>query len=160
MAKTKPARAAEKWRTRVRYTTRNGRTIIPALLIRFVANNSQISRGKPPRPRHGLRRDRANENGHVALWENTRKPILLLPAFPISDKPTIAKHKSASDNKPEIRAASRARVFFTCIALAAAGASCHSERAPVEELYTTRMVGLSYLQRNQLPDAESAFKKL
>ncbi|HEV7839741.1 MAG TPA: tetratricopeptide repeat protein, partial [Gemmatimonadaceae bacterium] len=31
---------------------------------------------------------------------------------------------------------------------------------PTEELYTTRMLGLSYLQRNQLPEAESAFKKL
>ncbi|MBA3343650.1 MAG: VCBS repeat-containing protein, partial [Gemmatimonadaceae bacterium] len=30
----------------------------------------------------------------------------------------------------------------------------------MEELYTTRMLGLSYLQRNQLPEAESAFKKL
>jgi len=30
----------------------------------------------------------------------------------------------------------------------------------VEELYTTRMLALSYLQRNQLPEAESSFKKL
>src|SRR6266478_1808153 len=35
-----------------------------------------------------------------------------------------------------------------------------SERAPVEELYTTRTLALSYLQRNQLAEAESAFKKL
>ena len=39
-------------------------------------------------------------------------------------------------------------------------AGCRAERAPVEELYTTRMLGLSYLQRNQLPEAESSFKKL
>jgi len=38
--------------------------------------------------------------------------------------------------------------------------SCHREPASVEDLYTTRMVALSYLQRNQLPQAESSFKKL
>src|SRR5215208_2346734 len=46
------------------------------------------------------------------------------------------------------------------IALAAALAACRSERASVEELYTTRMVGLGYLQRNQLSEAESTFKRL
>ena len=30
----------------------------------------------------------------------------------------------------------------------------------MEELYTTRMLGLSYLQRNQLAEAEVEFKKL
>ena len=30
----------------------------------------------------------------------------------------------------------------------------------MEDLYTTRMLGLSYLQRNQLPEAETEFKKL
>ena len=39
-------------------------------------------------------------------------------------------------------------------------AACRREQASVEELYTTRMLGLSYLQRNQLPQAESAFTKL
>ncbi len=38
--------------------------------------------------------------------------------------------------------------------------ACHREPASVEDLYTTRMVALSYLQRNQLPQAESSFKKL
>jgi hypothetical protein len=38
--------------------------------------------------------------------------------------------------------------------------ACHKETASVEDLYTTRMVALSYLQRNQLPQAESSFKKL
>jgi Flp pilus assembly protein TadD len=45
-------------------------------------------------------------------------------------------------------------------ALVAASISCRAERPPVEELYTTRMLGLSYLQRNQLAEAESEFKKL
>ncbi len=54
----------------------------------------------------------------------------------------------------------RFRAVFAGVALTAAIAACRSERAPVEELYTTRMLGLSYLQRNQLPEAESAFKKL
>jgi len=39
-------------------------------------------------------------------------------------------------------------------------AACRSEHASVEELYTTRVLGLSYLQRNQLPEAETEFKKL
>ena len=38
--------------------------------------------------------------------------------------------------------------------------ACRPERPPVEELYTTRTLGLSYLQRNQLPEAEAEFKKL
>ena len=37
---------------------------------------------------------------------------------------------------------------------------CRRDRAPVEELYATRMLGLSYLQRNQLAEAEVEFKKL
>jgi tetratricopeptide (TPR) repeat protein len=37
---------------------------------------------------------------------------------------------------------------------------CRGEQASVEDLYTTRMLGLSYLQRNQLPQAESAFTRL
>ncbi|NUS96404.1 MAG: tetratricopeptide repeat protein [Gemmatimonadaceae bacterium] len=39
-------------------------------------------------------------------------------------------------------------------------AACPREQAPVEELYTTRMLGLGYLERNQLAEAESAFRKL
>ncbi|HJU68252.1 MAG TPA: FG-GAP-like repeat-containing protein [Gemmatimonadaceae bacterium] len=42
----------------------------------------------------------------------------------------------------------------------ASAVGCRRERAPVEELYTTRMLGLSYLQRNQLSEAETEFKKL
>ena len=38
--------------------------------------------------------------------------------------------------------------------------ACRSEKASVEELYTTRMLGLGYLQRNQLPEAVAEFKKL
>ncbi len=38
--------------------------------------------------------------------------------------------------------------------------ACRSEPASVEELYTTRTLGLSHLRRNQLAEAESAFKKL
>ena len=46
------------------------------------------------------------------------------------------------------------------ITLLAVGSSCRQEHASVEELYTTRMLGLSFLQRNQLAEAESSFKKL
>jgi len=45
-------------------------------------------------------------------------------------------------------------------ALIAVTTGCRSKPASVEELYTARMLGLSYLQRNQLPEAESEFKKL
>ncbi len=54
----------------------------------------------------------------------------------------------------------KARTFLYGAVLVAAATACRSERAPVEELYTTRMLGLSYLQRNQLPEAETEFKKL
>ncbi|MDP9204616.1 MAG: FG-GAP-like repeat-containing protein [Gemmatimonadota bacterium] len=54
----------------------------------------------------------------------------------------------------------RALIASMGAALIAATGACRPERAAVEDLYTTRMLGLSYLQRNQLPEAESAFKKL
>src|SRR3954454_3792960 len=38
--------------------------------------------------------------------------------------------------------------------------ACKKKEASVEELYTTRILGVSYLQRNQLPEAEAEFKKL
>ena len=38
--------------------------------------------------------------------------------------------------------------------------ACPREHASVEELYTTRTLGLGYLQRNQLDQAESTFTKL
>ena len=44
--------------------------------------------------------------------------------------------------------------------LLVASAACRRKPAPVEELYTTRVLGLSFLQRNQLPEAEAEFKKL
>jgi hypothetical protein len=44
--------------------------------------------------------------------------------------------------------------------LLAATTMCRREQASVEELYTTRMLGVSYLQRNQLAEAETEFKKL
>ncbi|MFL5639257.1 MAG: FG-GAP-like repeat-containing protein [Gemmatimonadaceae bacterium] len=56
--------------------------------------------------------------------------------------------------------AHRIRTASFCICFTAALVGCRAERASVEDLYTTRMVGLSYLQRNQLPQAESAFKSL
>ncbi|HXQ77109.1 MAG TPA: tetratricopeptide repeat protein, partial [Gemmatimonadaceae bacterium] len=37
---------------------------------------------------------------------------------------------------------------------------CKQKEASVEDLYTTRMLALSYLQRNQLPEAEAEFTKL
>jgi hypothetical protein len=54
----------------------------------------------------------------------------------------------------------RAVASFIIAAFTASHISCRPERPPVEDLYTTRMLGLSYLQRNQLAEAESEFKKL
>ena len=51
-------------------------------------------------------------------------------------------------------------IVLVAVALTVGVTSCRSDRAPVEELYTTRMLGLSYLQRNQLPEAEAEFRKL
>jgi hypothetical protein len=45
MASIEPARARENPSSRVRYSTRNGSTIIPARLIRLVAKRSHTSRG-------------------------------------------------------------------------------------------------------------------
>jgi Flp pilus assembly protein TadD len=50
-------------------------------------------------------------------------------------------------------------VIIGAVSLAAVSA-CRPKPASVEDLYTTRMLGLSFLQRNELPQAESAFKKL
>ena len=49
---------------------------------------------------------------------------------------------------------------FLGVVLTVATTACRRERASVEELYTTRLLGLSYLQRNQLPEAEIEFEKL
>jgi tetratricopeptide (TPR) repeat protein len=54
----------------------------------------------------------------------------------------------------------RSWAVFLGAALIAAITACRPKPASVEELYTTRMLGFSYLQRNQLPEAESEFKKL
>ncbi|MEA2763144.1 MAG: hypothetical protein QOD47_2428, partial [Gemmatimonadaceae bacterium] len=56
--------------------------------------------------------------------------------------------------------ASRAWAVFFVGAFTLAAIACRSERASVEDLYTTRVLGTSYLQRNQLPEAETEFKKL
>ncbi|HVD05599.1 MAG TPA: tetratricopeptide repeat protein, partial [Gemmatimonadaceae bacterium] len=53
-----------------------------------------------------------------------------------------------------------ARAVFLGAVLIAAAAACKPKPVPVEELYTTRTLGLNYLQRNQLPEAEVEFKKL
>ena len=55
----------------------------------------------------------------------------------------------------------RAGFAFIAVALIPTTASCRPEKpASVEELYTARMLGLNYLQRNQLPEAEAEFAKL
>ena len=54
----------------------------------------------------------------------------------------------------------RAWPAFLGVVLTVATTACRRERASVEELYTTRLLGLSYLQRNQLPEAEIEFEKL
>ena len=59
-----------------------------------------------------------------------------------------------------IQMAWRSCVVVLSAALLVASASCRSKPASVEEIYSTRTLGLSYLRRNQLPEAEVEFKKL
>ena len=67
-----------------------------------------------------------------------------------------AKSKYPPVNKPEIL-----RVVLLGLAILAFAAGCAPEKsASVEELYTARMLGIGYLQRNQLAEAEAEFKKL
>ena len=54
----------------------------------------------------------------------------------------------------------RAWALFLAVAWITIALACREKQVPVEELYTTRMLALSFLQRNQLPEAESSFKKL
>ena len=54
----------------------------------------------------------------------------------------------------------RPRAYLLAALSIVALATCRTKEAPVEELFSTRMLGLSYLQRNQLPEAETQFKKL
>ena len=54
----------------------------------------------------------------------------------------------------------RAWPAFLGAVLTVATTACRRERASVEELYTTRTLGLSYLQRNQLAEAATEFEKL
>ena len=66
-------------------------------------------------------------------------------------------HNGKTENSLRVNWMGFLLAFLTCVA---AGCSPKSERASVEDLYTTRMLGLSYLHRNQLPEAEAEFKKL
>ena len=59
-----------------------------------------------------------------------------------------------------IRTVWRAWAVVLGAAVLATSAACRPKPASVEELYTTRTLGQSYLQRNQLPEAEAEFKKL
>ncbi len=52
------------------------------------------------------------------------------------------------------------KLLLAAAALAVAANGCRKEPARVEDLFTTRMLALSYLQRGQLPEAETQFKKL
>src|SRR5215212_10861813 len=56
---------------------------------------------------------------------------------------------------------SRGGMTLVALGLLALTLACpRAEQASVEDLYTTRMLGLSYLQRNQLAEAEGEFSKL
>src|SRR6266566_3477567 len=64
------------------------------------------------------------------------------------------------DERRMTQTARRGWSLLLCAVLLASTTTCRPERASVDQLYTTRMLGLSYLQRNQLPEAETEFKKL
>src|SRR5262245_56771272 len=50
--------------------------------------------------------------------------------------------------------------LIVAASLVALGACKERKTASVEERYSTRMLGVSYLQRNQLAEAEAQFQKL
>ncbi|MEO8564452.1 MAG: FG-GAP-like repeat-containing protein, partial [bacterium] len=58
------------------------------------------------------------------------------------------------------RSSRRARAAVIAVALAVSTTTCRREQVSVEQLYTTRTLGQGYLQRNQLAEAETEFKKL
>ncbi|HEX2718353.1 MAG TPA: tetratricopeptide repeat protein, partial [Gemmatimonadaceae bacterium] len=59
-----------------------------------------------------------------------------------------------------IRIARATRAALVLLVITAAATSCGREPPPVEELYATRMLGLGHLQRNELAEAETEFRKL
>jgi tetratricopeptide (TPR) repeat protein len=48
----------------------------------------------------------------------------------------------------------------TLTVLFSAAMGCRSEPPPIDEMFTARMQGLSFLERGQLPEAEAQFKRL
>src|SRR5690242_2267466 len=82
----------------------------------------------------------------------------------VSHEPSIQRANAPSRRAPPRRDISRMKAIFrgrmALVALAVLAACPRAEQASVEELYTPRMLGLSFLQRNQLVEAESAFTKL
>src|SRR4051794_11684043 len=78
------------------------------------------------------------------------------PPIPASPHP---RHIPRMHSPPRHRL--RAAIPFLVAASLVALAACPERKtASVEELYSTRMLGVSYLQRNQLAEAETQFKKL
>ncbi|HEV7993553.1 MAG TPA: FG-GAP-like repeat-containing protein [Gemmatimonadaceae bacterium] len=59
-----------------------------------------------------------------------------------------------------IHTARQAWAPIIALTLALATTTCRREQVSVEQLYTTRTLGQGYLQRNQLAEAETEFKKL
>src|SRR3990170_310349 len=142
--------------------------------MRLVAKRSHTSRGRPPSPRHGFRREPAKENGHLSSGRSSSLLVgsvdgsIMAGIFPTKTvgrklARLVFSRNLVSPTMLSTTETTYARVRFLnilfLIALPAAIA-CRPERAAVEDLYTARMLGLSYLERNQLPEAEAEFRKL
>src|SRR4249919_2422095 len=81
-----------------------------------------------------------------------------VPRHLISPSPHPLIHIPRMPTPPSTRL--RAAITLVAAASLAALGACKRETASVEELYSTRMLGVSYLQRNQLGEAEAQFQKL
>ncbi len=82
-ASAAPACAAEKPRFRVKWSARNGMTIVPARFTRVARASSQLSRGRPARSDQGLSarnvmREPGSSGGNVAPTR-CRAPLAVFP---------------------------------------------------------------------------------
>src|SRR5688572_13981929 len=128
-----------------------------AFPVRTAAKVGSAGRAEPSRAAQALRASRTRRRSAI-LSHLRRLSSSAFIRLQRSREITVAVFRPAT-RRIMTHVARRARFVFLGAALTAT-IGCRRERPPVEELYTTRTLGLSYLQRNQLPEAEAEFKKL
>jgi len=73
---------------------------------------------------------------------------------------SVVSIKASEGGFLKVQSRNSASILLAAVICVFLGCRSESKQASVEDLYTTRMLGLSYLQRNQLTEAEAEFKKL